>query len=121
MRLIPFLILVTACIGTPARVYPPADVQIDQIAVDRAGALTLIYRVPLETLYSSPGLLVTRSDGELHLQVVRCALKATCRVDVQSTLEEGGYLVSLSKADVVRVLIEDSSSGLSVPVSKSPE
>lgn len=117
MRLISFLAFVSACTGTSPDVYAPVEVHVEQATVDPSGLLTLRYRVPLETLYSSPGLLVRRSDGGIHLQVVRCRLEATCRVDTESKLVSSVHVVALANTGGTRIFIEDEETSLPVAVS----
>lgn len=117
MRCISFLAFALACTDNSPDVYAPVEVHVEEATIDPSGMLMLRYRVPLETLYDSPGLLVRRSDGQMHLQVVRCPVEATCRVDTESNLVSGVHVVTLANAAGIRVFIQDGTTSLPVAVS----
>ncbi len=90
-----FAVLLSSQACGASGVYPVSAITIEHVSRGDGGIL-LRYRTKLETLYTSPGVLVTRSGQDVALQVVRCHVEAHCTVDVVSRRKEGGFEVNVS-------------------------
>ena len=74
--------------------YPAEKVQIE--STTREGdELRIVYRVPLESVFFSPGVQAKRVDTNTVVVVARCGIKDTCPVTHKAVPVGGAYEVRL--------------------------
>lgn len=88
------LLLVVACSG-PER-YELKDVS--EVSVTGGTHDTVLkYRVPMESLYFSPGVKSRVKDGKRYIEIIRCKVGRKCAVDFAATVDAETHTVALGK------------------------
>lgn len=62
--------------------------------------VTIDYNVPLESLFTSPGIYLHNEDGDITLSFSRCKINDSCLVDIKSTVTSGHYRVVIPRPEV---------------------
>lgn len=87
-------LLAVACSG-PER-YDLNDVSEVSVTGDTQGTV-LKYRVPMESLYFSPGVKSRVKDGKRYIEIIRCKVGRKCAVDFAATVDAETHTVALGK------------------------
>lgn len=74
--------------------YQAHDVKIESVARD-GNELRIVYRVPMETVFFSPGVTTMPLGGDIVLQVARCGIDDSCAVEHEAVSVAGAYEVRL--------------------------
>jgi hypothetical protein len=69
--------------------------------------IKLSYRLPLDTLYYSPGILIHKYEGKSLIHIVKCSIKEKCKVDIASASKEGMTKVIIPKSDKEECSLSD--------------
>jgi hypothetical protein len=89
-----FLLFHLGCHKMSADRYPAEKVQIE--STTREGdEVRIVYRVPLESVFFSPGVQTTRVDADTVVVVARCGIKDTCPVAHKAVPVGSAYEVRL--------------------------
>jgi len=100
--------------------YDAASVQVDDASVDERGNFILSYRVPMETLYASPGIQFEKKGVEVTLRVVRCWIHRNCIVDAASDAGKDVIVVRMpGMGDACRVYLRSRSKIREIPISNA--
>jgi len=90
------LALISGCGGVQTvQQYNAQDISVEALSVD-AATMKINYRVPLESLYFSPGINVAMEEGKTVLTFVRCNINDQCKANSKAQFSQGLYQAELT-------------------------
>lgn len=114
--LIPLILLYIAGCGGEIQIngkinmdsYKYNQITIENLTEEK-NKLKIEYYTLLETLYFCPGIKIEENKNEIYLNFIRCSIKKTCQVDIESIKDKSGNKILFINNKGKTVYIKDES------------